>query len=591
MLNVKYSEMIEANRRWQAAEGQRPYSVSILSNVVMNPFKDVIEYALRQSGIPAVAAFGEYDNIVQDSGRMANADAVVVFWEMFPFYEKLMSLEDGNNSEEITVFVEDFKKNIDMVLGILKAVPLVLMNSFSALCMNEQSIRGGVPGQVCRELNEHLRANVSGNVVVIDIDKIMATVSVRKCIDWRGWYTSRLLYTLDFYKQYMTFVLPAVCSAAGMAKKALVLDCDNTLWGGTVGEDGLDALQISKESFSGAIFHDVQRMLLALSKKGVLLTICSKNESMDVEAVFRDHPDMVLRPDNIVAKKVDWANKIDNIRLIAQELNISLDSMVFVDDSEFEVNLVRQLLPEVVAFQVPSVLYDYPGMIREVSRLFFNLSVSKEDASRALMYANQAKRVGDQGRFSDMTAHLHSLDLKIKVFRNALNLAPRMAQLTQKTNQFNLTTRRYTQQDISRFLDSPGYELFAVQVMDKYGDYGVTGLMILKVDGSTKQAEVDTFLLSCRVLGRSVEQVFFNVAMDYLNRQGITSLSASYRQTLKNKQVEGLYERLGFSVTESGPKAKSYVIKVSDYKPQIVSYIGVEYGRTDKEDDGHGTGD
>ena len=132
MLNVKYSEMIEANRRWQAAEGQRPYSVSILSNVVMNPFKDVIEYALRQSGIPAVAAFGEYDNIVQDSGRMANADAVVVFWEMFPFYEKLMSLEDGNNSEEITVFVEDFKKNIDMVLGILKAVPLVAAQLYAA---------------------------------------------------------------------------------------------------------------------------------------------------------------------------------------------------------------------------------------------------------------------------------------------------------------------------------------------------------------------------------------------------------------------------------------------------------------------------
>jgi len=305
----------------------------------------------------------------------------------------------------------------------------------------------------------------------------------------------------------------------------------------------------------------------------VIIGLCSKNNPEDIINILKNHPDMVLKEQNITIMKLNWNDKVSNLQEIAQKLNIGLDSIVFVDDSDFEVNFVRENLPQVKIIQVPKNIYEYPVILQEAFRHFFNISLSYEDTKKAEQYQQQFKREDERKHFENLEDYLKSLDLMIEIFANQQDLIPRIAQLTQKTNQFNLTTKRYTETDIQNYIHDPQTRTFAYRVLDHFGDYGITGLCIVKLNSEKQSARIDTFLMSCRVIGRNVEYKFFEFLIEYLKSHNIKTVETEYIRTNKNNQVANFYDGLGFQLIHESGNEKKYILKIENYIPKNIDYI------------------
>lgn len=575
MKELKYSEILSANREIEESLSGNRYEMAVLSNIVTSQIKDILEYALRVHGINAHVKFGDYDNIVQESEKFRDTNLVIIFWELANIIDGLQYKANLMDDNEINNLISKVKAEIDFVISNLKKTSMVLINKFSSLIFNYQNLRRNNFDIVCSELNDYLQKKISSNIILIDIDKILAKVSIDRSVDLRYYYSSKALYTIEFYKEYSNYIKPVILSATGKSKKALIFDCDNTLWRGILEEDGFDGIKISSNTNNGVVFEEVQSVALELNKKGVLIGLCSKNNSQDVDEIINNHPDMKLRDENITIKKVNWNDKAENLKSIATELNIGLDSLVFIDDSDFEINYIRESLPEVTVLQVPSKSHEYPRMIRENIMLFYNISESREDIKKMQMYKEQRQRETLKNSFKNLEDYLKSLDLKLTIFINEKSLISRMAQLTQKTNQFNLTTKRYTETDMEKFVESAEYRVFAFESKDKFGSYGVTGLVILKLYLKEKIAEVDTFLMSCRVIGRNFEFALFNFLVNYVNNLDIQSINGRYIKTLKNEQVRDMYENFGFDLISRSDNEKKYSLNPANYKPKYLDYIGI----------------
>ena len=363
-------------------------------------------------------------------------------------------------------------------------------------------------------------------------------------------------------------------SANGKARKAIIFDCDNTLWGGVLGEDGKDGIALSLDAKNGEIFREIQYIALSLSQQGVIVGLCSKNNSEDVDEVLNYHPEMILQDKDISIKKVNWLDKATNIKAISKELNIGLDSIVFVDDSLFEINLVKEQLPDVITLQVPEKIFEYPAMLRNNLGLFYSLSHSKEDSAKTKMYREEIHREKNKSEFTSLSEYFTSLGMSITIYKNKESLVARQAQITQKTNQFNLTTKRYTENEIRNFVLSSNYDVYSFLVEDKFGLSGVTGLCIVIKGNDTRQ--IDSFAMSCRVIGRNIEFVFIDYLVSMLSKEGVASLKSSFINTKKNKQVEEFYEKCSFDLISSDGLVKSYNLILNKYKQSGINYIEVK---------------
>ena len=306
----------------------------------------------------------------------------------------------------------------------------------------------------------------------------------------------------------------------------------------------------------------------------MIIGICSKNNPNDVNEVLKSHPDMILRDENIVIKKINWNNKLLNLKSIAEDLNIGLDSLVFIDDSSFEVELIRRELPDIKVFQVPSREYEYGAMMRNISNLFYSPSKTEEDSAKTQMYKNQVKRIEGRVEAGNIEDYLASLDLSITVYVDDLSQVSRISQLTQKTNQFNLTTKRYSETEIKNFILNNDKLVLSIEVDDKYGVSGLTGLAIL----CKKISKIDTLLLSCRVLGRNIEYKFMEVIVNMAKKHNIKFLNSEYIKTQKNQQVEGFYNRCGFNTIIKSDNIIQYQLKTDRYKNEKINYIRVKNG-------------
>jgi FkbH-like protein len=582
MSELKYAELLQLNRDLGGQLGGPPWRIRVLSNVVVNTLKEGLELALRKRGLNAEVDFGDYDNIVQGSLNTGDARAVIVMMEAANLAPHLQTraalLADG----EIQAIIDRARNEIDLVLANLAQAPLVIWNSFSALLFGESALQAGALDAICTALNSHLRAKARDNLLVADFDHAVAHTGIAHAFDSRYFYASRAPYTQALLFRYAADVAPAILAAAGLAKKVLVFDCDNTLWNGILGEDGESGIRLSDETRDGAPFAEVQRIALALRRRGVLLALCSKNNPDEVDHVLARHPDMVLRDADFAIKKVNWNDKVSNLREIAVELNLGLDSLVFVDDSGFELDFVREQLPGVGLVEVPVDRHRYPGVLREAQNLFFTLGRTTEDAGRTEMYQQEAARKTGAAKFASLEDYLRSLELALTIYVNDPALVPRIAQMTQKTNQFNLTTRRYTETEVRALFDDPRYCVIAFRVKDKFGDYGVTGLAIAARAAEPEIARLDTFLMSCRVLGRGVEKAFFDRLVALLAQRGIKRVDADYLKTAKNAQVESFYDTLGFTRKTADASRTAYTLEVADYRASGINYVGIEelHGRT-----------
>ena len=575
MIELKYYEILKLNKELENNFKSNYYSITVFSNIVVHQIKEILEYLLRSEGINANIKFGNYDNIIQDSHKHKDSNAVIIFWELSNIIDGLQYKNNLLNNDQLDEILEKTKSEIDLLLKNLEKTSLVLINKFTSLPFSSYNIRKNNLDKLADRLNHKLENKIPSNVRLVDIEKIIASTGVSNSLDLRYYYSSKALYTVDFFKDYGEYVKPFIMSANGKAKKALIFDCDNTLWKGILGEDGFDNIEMSEVTKDGAIFAEIQSTALAINKQGILIGLCSKNNPKDVDEVLDSHPDMQLRDKHISINKSNWSDKVTNITEIAKELNIGLDSLVFVDDSSFEVNLIREELPEVTVLQVPERLYEYPKMLRENMGLFYNLSLTTEDKKKINMYKQQINRETVKKEFTDIDDYLSSLELKITIFENDEYIIPRMSQMSQKTNQFNLTTKRYTEGDIQYFINDPDSDIYAFSTSDRFGDSGVTGLSIVTRNGNTETAVIDTLLMSCRVIGRNIEYAFMNYVIGKVKEKKINVIKAKYIKTQKNEQVKELYDKCSFSLVESTDSVRNYTLDINKYVPKELNYIEV----------------
>lgn len=570
---MKYSEILKQNNLFSKEIKSEKYKIKVISNIIVHQIKDILEYYLRIDNINGNVQIGNYDNIINESYNVSEYKLIVIYWELANIVEGLQYKADLMNKNEIEALIDQVKNEIDIVYKNLKKNSLVIINTFSSLVFNQYNYEGNNFDMICSRLNNYLLENKNPNIFIVNIDKIISRLSIDSSIDFRYYYSSKSLYTVEFLKEYCKYIKPVILSANGRAKKALIFDCDNTLWKGILGEDGEDDVCYSSLHPNGSVFEEVQTLALNLSRKGIIIGLCSKNNLNDINLFFQNHFDITLKEKDILIKKINWNDKVTNLLEIATELNIGLDSMVFVDDSDFEINLIRKSLPDVQCIQVPKKQYQYPLKLRSKLGYFINLSKTKEDINKNKMYQEQIQRLKLKKSFNNLEDYLKTLELEITIFRNNKKMTPRISQMTLKTNQFNLTTKRYTETDVLNFIVRDDYEVFALSLKDKFGDNGITGLIIIKI--VDKKAEIDTFLISCRIIGRNIEYAFFDYIIKYLKKRGIEIVLGQYIKTNKNNQVSDLYKKMGFVEKESCEKTTNYKLSICKYKQNNLSYMEI----------------
>jgi FkbH-like protein len=573
MLN-SYTEILAKHKNLKQKFQNESYPIGVISNISINMIREILEFKLMTEHIPADTEIGTYNNIVQDSLRFANKKAVIIFWELSDLCEGFHYKAENISEKELHALIENTKQEIDLVLDNLKETPLLIFNLFSPMPFSYNTPGFSLLEKTATTLNNHLYSKKNKNLYLCDLNKVMYAVSFQEAIDLRYYYSSKALYKPVFFQRYSDHITPVFLHACAMIRKALILDCDNTLWKGIIGEDGFDTIDMSHLSKKGVFFHEVQHLLKNLANKGILLGLCSKNNPEDVEEVLLKHKDMLLKNENITIKKINWTDKVHNLKDIASELNIGLDSLVFIDDSDFEVNLVREKLPQIKTFQVPEKLHEYPCMIRKISHLFYKPYITREDLKKVDMYKDHIQREKAKKQYHNIDDYLASLELEIEVFHNDKGLINRMSQLAQKTNQFNCTNKRYTENDINNLLHSGKEHLFAYSLRDKYGDYGVSALIILELSGT--EAVIDTFLMSCRIIGRNIEFAIMDQIIDFLIFKNINQVRAAYHESPKNTQVKELYDRCNFTRTEENEKTRKYKLNTHNYKTFNYKYISLK---------------
>jgi len=343
---------------------------------------------------------------------------------------------------------------------------------------------------------------------------------------------------------YGELVVRILAARRGRSAKCLVLDLDNTIWGGVIGDDGLDGISLGEGSAEGEAFLQFQRYTKALSKRGVILAVCSKNDNANALEAFEKHPEMILRRSDIAAFFANWDDKATNLRRIATELNIGTDTLVFADDNQFERNLIRRELPEVHVPELPEDPSLFGATIADAG-YFEAIELTREDITRNVSYQATRRLREHKVAAADMEAYLSSLNMQLVWGPFDSVSLKRVTQLINKTNQFNLTTRRYSEAEIEELLNQPDHFGMHFRLVDRYADHGIIGVLIAQrnSDGALK---IETWLMSCRVLGRGVEKATLSVLVDEARRLGFKKIVGQYRPSAKNGMVRDLYPNLGF---------------------------------------------
>jgi FkbH-like protein len=417
--------------------------------------------------------------------------------------------------------------------------------SLGVLDSQSEARQSGLIRQINRELRR-IAGELRG-VYTLDYDALTARHGSEHWHDERKWLMARLPiaagHLLDMAREWMRFVVPL----SGRTAKVLICDLDNTLWGGVIGEDGMTGIKVGPE-YPGAAFQALQRVLLDLSRKGILLALCSKNNLDDAMEAIDKHPGMLVRAKHFAAVRINWTDKAQNLREIAQELNVGIDALAFLDDNPFEREQVRAALPEVRIIDLSKNPMEYASAVRNCA-IFERLTLSAEDQQRTAMYAEQKQRASAEQTFQSKEDFFRYLEQEAELEPVTDLTLARVAQLTQKTSQFNLTTRRYTEPQIAEMVTKPEWNIFSIKVRDRFGDHGLVGVAITHDDGV--QCEVDTFLLSCRVIGRTVETALLAHLAESAAQRGRKQLVGWFLPTRKNAPARDFYEQHGFVRAET----------------------------------------
>ena len=434
--------------------------------------------------------------------------------------------------------------------------------SLGVLDSQSEAGQSGLLRQINRELLR-IAAGFHG-VYGLDYDALVARHGSEHWHDQRKWLTARLPiaagYLLQMAREWMRFIVPL----SGRTAKVLAVDLDNTLWGGVIGEDGMGGIKVGPE-YPGAAYQALQRALLDLSRKGILLAVCSKNNLDDAMEALEKHLGMLVRAKHFAALRINWSDKAQNLREIAQELNVGIDALAFLDDSPFEREQVRAALPEVTVIDLshndlPRNPLEYASAVRNCAA-FERLTLSSEDQQRTEMYVAQKRLAEAEQRFQSKEDFFRFLEQEAELEPVSDLTLARVAQLTQKTNQFNLTTRRYTEPQIAEMAKQPEWHIFSIRVRDRFGDHGLVGVAIAHDEG--EQCEVDSFLLSCRVIGRTVETALLAHLAESAAQRGRKRLAGWFLPTRKNAPARDFYRQHGFEQQETNDTGSLWTLDLN----------------------------
>ncbi|HUN95095.1 MAG TPA: HAD-IIIC family phosphatase [Bradyrhizobium sp.] len=381
---------------------------------------------------------------------------------------------------------------------------------------------------------------------LFDVAGIAETVGLANWHCPGQWNLAKLPFDQNFLPLYADHACRILAAIRGLTRRCLILDLDNTLWGGVIGDDGLSGILLGQGDATGEAYQSFQRYILSLRDRGIVIAVCSKNEDATARLPFRSHPEMLLKEEHCAVFQANWEDKATNIEAIAKTLSLGLESLVFVDDNPFERNLVREKLPRVA---VPEMPEDPAGYARTLSAAgyFEAVSFSEEDVKRASFYAGNAQRAVMEQQSGDIASYLAALEMQITFQPFDEVNRPRISQLINKSNQFNLTTRRYSELDVARMEDDPGVFTLQVRLSDKFGDNGMISVVICR-HTAPEVWEIDTWLMSCRVLGRGVEEAVLQEVLKHAASRGVQKLRGAYIPTERNKLVEQHYPKLGFTL-------------------------------------------
>ena len=417
----------------------------------------------------------------------------------------------------------------------------------------------GGQSQVIQRINRELVSLASAvtGCYVLDYEGLVSRHGRESWGDEKKWLTARLPLAgnslIRLTQEWMRFLAPL----SGKQAKCLVCDLDNTLWGGVIGEDGLAGIKLGAD-YPGAAYQALQRTVLDLSRRGILLAICSKNNEADALEAIQQHPGMLLRREDFAAIRINWHDKAANLREIAAELNIGIDSLVFLDDNPVEREFVREMLPELTVIDIDAANpFGHATAVRQCP-LFERLALSAEDRERTKLYAAQEQRTALASSAATLEDYYRSLEMVAEFGEVDAVTLERVAQLTQKTNQLNMTTRRYSEQDILRIQSEPSSWVTWVRVLDRFGDNGIVGVMIVHEQG--KEWELDTFLMSCRVIGRTVETAMLAHLVSLAQQRGMQTLRGPFVSTAKNAPAKEIYASHGFRCEQTGDKESLWVL-------------------------------
>lgn len=560
-----------------------PFRIAVLRSYAVEPLQPVLRAAAYAHRIDLKIDIGGYNSYVQEILDESNAvyrqpvNAVVLSVQardVVPeLWEGYADLAAGEAAAVVSRVQEDYGNWVKMLRSRTSAHVLLQTLETPAAAANGELDYQSAAGQAeaLFRINQHMRsiAAATPGVHIIDYGALVARHGSGHWHDPHKWASMNMPFRAEGLTAVAGSWMRILCPLAGRAAKVLVTDLDNTLWRGVIGEDGVEGIQAGA-AYPGCAYRAVQRALLDCSRRGILLAICSKNNAADVAPVFDRHPDMLLRMEHFAAERMNWRPKPDNLREIAAELNLGIDSLVFLDDNPAERSRVRMECPEVTVIELPEDPMEYARAIRDCPELQ-RLSVSDEDRHRGSLYQVQRQRTELERQAPTVEEFYRQLAQEIEIQPLTAATLSRVAQLTGKTNQFNLTTRRYSEQEIRQLAADPAVGIYAARISDRFGDNGITAVAITRIAGSV--CEIDTFLLSCRVISRTVETALLAHLLEDCKERGARLLRGWFFPTAKNAPAADFYPKHGFTPVESKDGGQLWAIDVAAANLQCPPWI------------------
>ena len=531
-----------------------PFRLAVLSNSTIDMIVPALVASAARRGIALEVVQPSYDQVAQEAltpdsrVNSSKADAVLFALDYRALPLKL-SLGDPDASA-VTV---------QGAFGYLQALRDGIKANSNAVCIFQTfaapveslfgSLDRALPGtlrSLIDGINRELTAYVLGSGdVLLDVAGLAETVGLANWHDTQLWNMGKFSFSDELIPLYADHVGRKVAAIRGKSGKVLVLDLDNTVWGGVIGDDGLEGIKIAQGDATGEAHLAVQRLALDLRQRGIVLAVSSKNTDEVARTPFEQHPEMLLKLNHIAVFQANWNDKATNIRAIAEELSLGLDSIVFLDDNPVERGLVRKLLPQVAVPELPDDPAYYARTLT-AGGYFEAVAFATEDLKRAGFYQDNAKRASLQKQVGGVDAYLASLDMTITFQPFDPTGRARIVQLINKSNQYNLTTRRYTDPEVTEAENAPEVFTMQVRLMDIFGDNGMISVVICR-PGGDRIWDIDTWLMSCRVLGRRVEHMVLREILEHARTTGIQKLTGTYRPSDRNKLVVDHYAKLGFA--------------------------------------------